>query len=383
MQVRLLNCLLLPVLQAMPAVCRGGIFMKKKIWDIARNIFRVVITLAVGFLICLLLQYFLENNFLIPSVLVLCVFLISIYTDGYAYGTLGAIISVVILNYAFTFPYFRINLTMPENVVSVIIMLAITLVTCYLTSKIRYQEQIKAESEKEKMRANLLRAVSHDLRTPLTTIYGASSALLENENEFSEEQKRKLLGGIKEDSQWLCRMVENLLSVTRLDGDNVKIVKTPIPLDELIDAVLVKFHKHYPGVEVEVGIPDELVMIPMDPILMEQVVMNILENAVIHADGMKNLRLEVHTDKGRAVFEIKDDGCGIPEDILEHIFTGGYAGQSEVVDGRKGNAGIGLSVCATIIKAHGGVIAARKLDEGGACFTLALDLEDDNEKQQI
>ncbi len=366
----------------MLAVCRGKI-MKKKIWDIARNIFRVVITLAVGFLICLLIQHFLDNDFLIPSVLVLCVFLIAIYTDGYVYGTLGAIISVVILNFAFTFPYFRINLTMPENVVSVIIMLAITLVTCYLTSKIRYQEQIKSESEKEKMRANLLRAVSHDLRTPLTTIYGASSALLENGNEFSEEQKRKLLSGIKEDSQWLCRMVENLLSVTRLDGDNVKIVKTPIPLDELIDAVLVKFHKHYPGVEVEVSIPDELVMIPMDPILMEQVVMNILENAVIHADGMKNLRLEVHTDKGKAVFEIKDDGCGIHEDILDHIFTGGYARQSEVADGRKGNAGIGLSVCATIIKAHGGVITARNLEEGGACFTLALDLEDDNEKQQI
>lgn len=357
--------------------------MKKKIWDIARNIFRLVVTLSVGFVICLLIQHFLDNSFLIPSVLVLCVFLISIYTDGYVYGIVGAIISVVILNFAFTFPYFRINLTMPENVVSGIIMLAITLVTCYLTSKIRYQEQIKAESEKEKMRANLLRAVSHDLRTPLTTIYGASSALLENDGEFSKEQEKKLLSGIKDDSQWLCRMVENLLSVTRLDGDNVKIVKTSIPLDELVDAVLVKFHKHYPEVDVDVSIPDELVMIPMDPILMEQVVMNILENAVIHADGMKTLKLEAHTDAGKVFLEIKDDGCGIPEDILDHIFTGGYARQSEVADGRKGNAGIGLSVCATIIKAHGGVISAKNLDEGGACFTLVLDLEDENEKQQI
>lgn len=307
-------------------------------------------------------------------------FLISIYTAGYIYGIIGAISSVVILNFAFTFPYFKINLTMPENVVSVVIMLAITLVTCYLTSKIRYQEQIKSESEKEKMRANLLRAVSHDLRTPLTTIYGASSALLENENEFSKEQKRKLLTGIKEDSQWLCRMVENLLSVTRLDGDNVSIVKTPTPLDELIDAVLVKFHKHYPDVEVDVSIPDELIMVPMDPILMEQVIMNILENAVIHADGMKQLRLEVHTENRKVCFEIMDDGCGIPEEILNHIFTGGYARQSEVADGRKGNAGIGLSVCATIIKAHGGRIKAENIDEGGACFTLVLDLEDEHEE---
>ena len=354
--------------------------MKNKIWDIARNIFRVIITLSIGFLICLLIQYFLYNDFLIPSVLVLCVFLISIYTAGYIYGIIGAISSVVILNFAFTFPYFKINLTMPENVVSVVIMLAITLVTCYLTSKIRYQEQIKSESEKEKMRANLLRAVSHDLRTPLTTIYGASSALLENENEFSKEQKRKLLTGIKENSQWLCSMVENLLSVTRLDGDNVSIVKTPTPLDELLDAVLVKFHKHYPDVEVDVSIPDELIMVPMDPILMEQVIMNILENAVIHADGMKHLRLEVHTENRKVYFEITDDGCGIPKEILNHIFTGGYVRQSEVADGRKENAGIGLSVCATIIKAHGGRIKAENIDEGGACFTLVLDLEDEHEE---
>ena len=350
--------------------------MKNKVWRIAENIIRAGITLFAGFLICLLLQYYLDNGFLIPSVLVLCVFLISVYTDGYVYGIVGAISSVFIVNFAFTFPYFRISLSMPENVVSVFIMLAITLVTCYLTSKVRYQEQIKSESEKEKMRANLLRAVSHDLRTPLTTIYGAGSALLENGAEFSDEQRSKLLSGIKEDSQWLCRMVENLLSVTKLDGDNVKIVKTPTPLDELIDSVLVKFHKHYQDVEVELLIPDELIMVPMDPILMEQVIMNILENAVIHADGMTKLQLEVYVNNGKVVFEIKDNGCGIPEEIIANIFTGGYVRQAEIADGRKGNAGIGLSVCATIVKAHGGSIAAVNRSTGGACFRITLDLEE-------
>lgn len=226
------------------------------------------------------------------------------------------------------------------------------------------------------MRANLLRAVSHDLRTPLTTIYGAGSALLENGAEFSDEQRSKLLSGIKEDSQWLCRMVENLLSVTKLDGDNVKIVKTPTPLDELIDSVLVKFHKHYQDVEVELLIPDELIMVPMDPILMEQVIMNILENAVIHADGMTKLQLEVYVKNGKVVFEIKDNGCGIPEEIIANIFTGGYVRQAEIADGRKGNAGIGLSVCATIVKAHGGSIAAVNRSTGGACFRITLDLEE-------
>ena len=86
---------------------------------------------------------------------------------------------------------------------------------------------LKKESEMEKMRANLLRAVSHDFRTPLTTIYGASSALIESGSEFTDEQKEKMLRGIQQDSQWLYRMVENLLSVTRLDGD-INLIKTPI-----------------------------------------------------------------------------------------------------------------------------------------------------------
>ena len=350
---------------------------------VVKNILRTIITLFVGFMTCLAIQNFFGNEFLIPTVLMLCVFLISVYTDGYVYGTVGAIISVFIVNVAFTFPYFRISLSVSENVASVFIMLAITLVTSYLTSKIRYQEQIKAESEKEKMRANLLRAVSHDLRTPLTTIYGASSALLENGNEFSEEQRNKLLTGIKEDSQWLCRMVENLLSVTRFDGDNVKIAKTPIALDELIDSVLVKFHKHYPDTEVKVTLPDDIIVIPMDPMLMEQVIMNILENAVLHADGMDTLELDVHIQDNKAVFEIKDNGCGIPEDIINHIFTGGYARQSTVADGRKGNAGIGLTVCATIVNAHGGRITAENRKSGGACFRIELDLEGEDEEQQI
>lgn len=96
------------------------------------------------------------------------------------------------------------------------------------------------------MRANLLRAVSHDLRTPLTTIYGSSTTLLENSDAMTEEQKTTIVNGIKEDSEWLVRMVENLLSITRIDSGQVKIIKTPTILDELIDSVILKFKKDIP-----------------------------------------------------------------------------------------------------------------------------------------
>ena len=116
------------------------------------------------------------------------------------------------------FRIFRLDFTMPESVLSGIIMLAVTVMTGTLTAKLKAQERLRAESEREKMRANLLRAVSHDLRTPLTSIYGSCSAIIENYDRLSPERQRKLLGEIREDAEWLIQMVENLLSVTRIGG---------------------------------------------------------------------------------------------------------------------------------------------------------------------
>lgn len=348
---------------------------------ILKNMAILVGILLAGFYLCLHIQRIFENNELIPTIFALCVFLIAVFTDGYFYGVLASVCSVLAVNYAFTFPYFRINFTIPQNMVSAVIMIAITLITCGITNKIKYQEQIKEESEKEKMRANLLRAVSHDLRTPLTTIYGASSALLESKDEFTKEQKDQMLEGIRQDSEWLYRMVENLLSITRLDGDNVKILKTPIALDELLDSVLVRFQKRYGTQEVQLFIPDELIVIPMDAILMEQVLINLLENAVQHAKGMHELSLRVTVEEKKAVFEIWDDGCGIPEEKLKHIFNGNSPSKEVSADCKKSNWGIGLSVCQTIVKAHGGKIVAGNRKDGGTFFKFALDMEDLTDEQ--
>ena len=229
--------------------------------DIIKNVLLMLVMIAIGVGLCLIIKTTFTTDILIPAVMVFSVFLISVFTDGYVYGILASVVSVIIVNFAFTFPYFKIDFLIPENITSAIIMIAIAFITCGFTSKIKHQEMLKKESEMEKMRANLLRAVSHDFRTPLTTIYGASSALIESGSEFTDEQKEKMLRGIQQDSQWLYRMVENLLSVTRLDGD-INLIKTPIALDELIDSVLIKFAKRYPDQEVEVDLPDELVIIP-------------------------------------------------------------------------------------------------------------------------
>ncbi len=348
----------------------------KKTYDILKNLFVVVAILVLCFLFCQLIQDVFEDNSLIPAIHLLGVFLISVITKAYVYGIAASLISVLAVNFAFTFPYFTFNFTIPENIISAVILLVVAVITCGLTIRIKNQDAIKAESVQERMKANLLRAVSHDLRTPLTTIYGSSSALLENYGEFSVEQSKQMLKGIQEDSQWLSRMVENLLSITRLDGANVEIIKSETVLDELVDSILVKFAKRYPEKEVQVDIPDEFVSIPMDAILIEQVAINILENAVQHAKGMTELSMRVFTASGKAIFEIKDNGSGIAPEKLKTIFTGTYISDEIVSDRNKNNAGIGLSVCASIIKAHGGDISAKNLKGGGCVFRFVLDMED-------
>ena len=326
-----------------------------------------------AFAVNLLIQKLFTTQTLVPMIFVFGVFLISLKTHGYCYGITSAIVSVFAVNFAFTYPYYVFDFFVEESILSAVIMLAVAVSTSTLNSRIRDQEKLRAESEKERMRGNLLRAISHDLRTPLTSIYGSSSTLISKYDALPKEQQLKLLGEIQEDSEWLIRMVENLLSVTRIDGAKVEVVKTPTVLDELIDSVLMKFSKKHPNQKVITQIPEEFVDIPMDSLLIEQVLLNLLENAVFHAKGMTELTLSVSLVGDKAVFEVADNGCGIPDDALQKIFTGSYEKSAAPVDGTRSNMGIGLSACAAIVKAHGSEITAENRKGGGAVFRFALE----------
>ena len=320
-------------------------------------------------------------------IFMLAVFVTSMYTEGYVWGVAASLISVLAVNFAFLSPYFAFNFTLSENLFSGLVMLVVSIMTSTLTTRIKKQEQLRMESEKEKMRANLLRAVSHDLRTPLTSIYGACSTVIENYDSLDKAKTIKLLGEACSDAQWLTRMVENLLSVTRIDSEKVTVQKTPTVLDELLDAVLVKFRKRYPDLQVELETPDAFIVIPMDSMLIQQVLMNLLENAALHAEGMTKLTLKVFTVGNRAVFEVTDNGCGIPRERLKTLFSGTGGTDPDVpADSRKHGMGIGLSVCAAIIKAHGGEIKAEsRLGEGTTIRfwleTEEIEMEDAEDEQ--
>ena len=237
------------------------------------------------------------------------------------------------------------------------------------------QRSMQVEGEKEKMRSNLLRAISHDLRTPLTGILGASSAILEGGDLIDAVTRNKLLSGIKEDSQWLIRMVENLLSVTRINEGTMNVTKSPEAVEEIVAESVSRIRSRLPDHEITVRVPDELLVVPMDGTLIEQVLINLIDNAIKHSGDGTKIHVDVKKDHDKAVFEVSDNGDGIPEQDIPYIFDGISSQGNRSSDSSRGT-GIGLSICMSIIKAHNGTMEAENLEEGGALFRFTLPIEE-------
>lgn len=151
---------------------------------VIKDIIISITILTISFIISVLFQDVFRVEEHITTIFVFAVFLISFLTDGYIYGIVSSVIAVLAVNFAFTFPYFAFDFKTPVNIISALVMIIISILTSMITTKRKNHQMMKAESEKERMRANLLRAVSHDLRTPLTNIYGSSTILLENQKYF-------------------------------------------------------------------------------------------------------------------------------------------------------------------------------------------------------
>lgn len=307
---------------------------------------------------------------------ILGIILVARYTDGYVWGALFDVLSILSVNYFFTYPYQGFNLTIEGYPVTFASMLVIYLITSAMTTNMKKQSMILAkqekqlmEAQKEKMRANLLRAISHDLRTPLTGIIGNSESYLRMEGSMTDEEKRTIVENIENDASWLLNMVENLLSVTRINNTTAKVTKYIEPVDEVVSSAVARFRKRFPGAELRVFLPDRVVMVMMDAMLIEQVLINILQNAYTHAKSVKPVELRVTEDDKRVWFFIKDYGIGIDEKKIETIFDGEdyLKDQDSKADGHKG-MGIGLSICKTIVSAHGGDIKARNHNEGSEFY---------------
>ena len=233
-------------------------------------------------------------------------------------------------------------------------------------------QQANLQIEAERLRSSLLSSVSHDLRTPLSVITGSASALLESGSVLSPGARSDLIETIHEEAERLNRLVRNLLDMTRIASGAVKVAKEWQAIDGVVGAALTRLEQQLQGRKVDVRFPPDLPLVPIDGVLVEQVLINLLENAAKYTPKGTPIEISARAQQGELVIEIADRGPGVPLDLADKIFEKFYRLPRE---GQGGGAGLGLAICRGIVEAHGGRIWAANRDGGGAVFHFALPIE--------
>lgn len=334
--------------------------------------------LAAAILLSLVLSHIEDDNnpFAMP-LFILAVMIIARYTDGYRYGIAAALIATFCVNFMFTYPFWTFDVTMSGYPLTFAVMLLVSVGVSTLMTRIKKGEQMRLEAEREKIHADLLRAMAHDIRTPLASIKGASSTLLEHD--LPQEDRMALTAEIDREAEWLIRMTENLLTVTKMVGDDAKLKKDDEVLEEIIGSAIVKYRAREGALPVQVDMPDEILVVPVDATLIEQVMINLFQNVTDHARTATEIWVSIKREGNMAAVRVEDDGEGLSQQARQHLFRGNLSSEGgQRADDRR-NMGIGLSVCRSIIRAHGGDLKAVTSSYGGAGFSFTLPCQEEIE----
>ena len=300
------------------------------------------------------------------------VFLLGVVGISYWWGRGPALVSsllgVLLLDFFAIPPYYTLAVTNPQSWITLTVMLVVSLVISALATKSRQSEKHRISAENEKNRNALLSEVSHDLKTPLTGILGAASGLLEDRGTLSGEERLQLTRSIYDEADRLRHLVQNLLDMTRLEAGVLEPKKEWQSLEELVGVAVNHLQARLADHPLEVRMKPDLELAFVDGILVEQLLINLLENAVNHTPGGTPIQMAVTEMGGRVVLEVADRGGGLApgeEKTIFEKFTQGSRG------GGKGS-GLGLSICRAIALAHGGGIQASNREGGGALFKVWL-----------
>lgn len=233
----------------------------------------------------------------------------------------------------------------------------------------REKRLIEEKARTEALRANLLRSISHDLRTPLTSISGTAALLLENE--LSEEKRRQMYISVYDDSRWLIDLVENLLSITRIEGSEKLTDIQPELIDDVFREAVSHADRMLKNHRFEISLDDELLLAYMDARLIVQVIINLINNAVKYTPEGSHITLSAHSEGDKVAISVSDDGSGIADEAKEKIFDMFYTANKGSGDARRG-LGLGLALCKSIVQAHGGSITVENNVPHGAVFKFTL-----------
>lgn len=240
---------------------------------------------------------------------------------------------------------------------------------------IKERQEAAALARNEQLRANLLRSISHDLRTPLTSISGNAGILLASEEHLDGGQRRQLYSDIYDDSLWLINLVENLLSVTRIEDGTMHLNLTTELLDEVVTEAMHHINRHGAEHKITVRQSEGFILVKIDARLIMQVIMNIVDNAIKYTPDGSQITVETHREGDRAVVQISDNGDGISDEAKERIFDMFYTANVKVADSRR-SMGLGLALSKSIVNAHGGEISVLDNQPRGALFRFTLPAEE-------
>jgi two-component system sensor histidine kinase KdpD len=238
------------------------------------------------------------------------------------------------------------------------------------------QKRTQMEMQKERLRSDMLRSISHDFRTPLAGIMGLASTAIDNYEKINDEVRKSFLQTIYEDADWLNELVENILQTTRFDEGKIKLNLEEEAAEEIISDAVAHVKKHTSHHSITVSIPDEIILIKVDAILLRQVIVNALNNSINYSPEGSEITVSLYRQDKKVIFEIKDNGPGILQDDLIHIFDRYYHSSSKNVLYRKG-MGLGLSLCKSIVEAHGGKISISNGDPHGTIVNFYVPGEEE------
>lgn len=320
---------------------------------------------------------FTESN--VTMVYLLSVLLISIFTNGYVWSVAGSLISVILMNYFLTEPRFTFHAYDSGYPLTCIIMLAASVLTGTLASKlkthVRMSEQAAYREKTLQLRANLLRTISHDLRTPLTSISGNANNLMYNYDKLDDEARKQIFTDIYDDSEWLISLVENILSVTRFEDGSVILNISDQLIDEVIEEALKHINRKSCEHNIHADCGDELLLARMDARLIIQVIINIVDNAIKYTPKGSDIYVKARKEGSFVVVSIEDNGEGIQDDMKENVFDTFFTCNNEIADNRR-SLGLGLSLCKTIVNAHGSELELKDNIPHGCVFKFKLQLSE-------
>jgi K+-sensing histidine kinase KdpD len=286
-----------------------------------------------------------------------------------------AALTALSFDFFFIPPAFRFDPGDLKGIVTLTVMTVVAGVISGLGERSRRQQAAARardlQIETERLRSSLLSAVSHDLRTPLAAIFGAGTELLRDGARLDQPSREELVSAIVEESERLNLLVTNLLDVARLDGGDIEVKKRPEALEEVVEAALGRVRGRLGERPVRTRIPVEVPLIPMDAVLLQQVFVNLLENAMRYTPAGSPLEIEAKAADGEALVEVRDEGPGVSEAEREHLFERFFRGAGSHGDG---GVGLGLTICRAIVDAHGGSIDIANRERRGAVVRLRLPL---------